>query len=87
VYVLIEDSGHLPLLDLSDFTDGEHDETVHIGLASQPMDCSATSVAGGRTEYCDRILLGALRQEVLEQVTQQLQSHVLERKGRTMKQL
>jgi hypothetical protein len=34
VYVPVEDGGHLTLLDLCDFADREHDEAVHIGLAS-----------------------------------------------------
>jgi len=95
VHVSIKDRGHLSLLDRADFALGMHDEHTDILLAAQTVDGRRASVTAGCANDSQvfpvlALLLLALvpaNEEVLEQVAQELQSNILEGKGRAVEQL
>jgi hypothetical protein len=95
VYVGIKDCGHLSLLDRADLALGVHDEHADILLAAQTVDGGRASVTTGCADDSQvfpvlALLLLALvsaDEEVLEQVAQELQSNILEGKGRAVEKL
>jgi hypothetical protein len=61
------------------------DEDVDAALAAHPVDRRAAGVAGGGAE--DVHVAAALAEQVLEEVAEQLQGHVLEGQGRAVEEL
>mmetsp|Transcript_22535 Transcript_22535/g.73917 ORF Transcript_22535/g.73917 Transcript_22535/m.73917 type:complete len:204 (+) Transcript_22535:1051-1662(+) len=85
MHVLVQHRRHLQLLDGRHAPLREEDEAFHILLPPQPVDRRAPSVSGRRSHYRDPLVRP--RQEVLKEVSQGLQSHVLERERGPMEQL
>lgn len=94
VHVGIENCGHLRLLDRADLALGVHDEYADILLATQTVDGGRASVTAGGTNnsqvfsvFALALALVSANEEVLEQVTQELQGDIFESEGRTMEKL
>ena len=95
VYVCIQNSGHLSFLNRADLALGVHDEHADVFLASQTINSSRASVTTGRANDSQvfPLLAGLILalvpadEEVLEKVTQELQSNILESKSRAVEQL
>ena len=91
----IQHRSHLSLLDRADLALRVHDEHADVLLASQTIDSGRASVTTGRANNSQvfpllaRLILAFVpaNQEVLEKVAQELQSNILESKGRAVEQL
>jgi len=95
MHVGVQNCGHLSLLNRADLALRVHDKHADIFLASQTVDGGRASVTAGRTNnsqvfpfFASLILaLVPANEEVLEEVAQELQSNILESKGRAVEQL
>lgn len=91
----VKHRGHLCLLDGADLALGVHNEHADVLLASQTVDSRRTSVTTGRADnsqvfpFLARLILALIpaNEEVLEQVTQELKSNILESESRAVEQL
>lgn len=95
VHVGVQHGGHLSLLDRADLALRVHDEHADILLASQTVDGRRASVATGRTNnsqvfsFLASLLLTLVpaNEEVLEKITQELKSNILEGESWAVEQL
>ena len=91
----VKHRGHLSLLDGADLALGVHNEHADVLLASQTVNSRRTSVTTGRADnsqvfpFLARLILALVpaNEEVLEQVTQELKSNILESESRAVEQL
>lgn len=92
VDVLVKDGGHLRLLDGRHATLRVHDEDGNILLSTKTIDGGGTRVTAGGTDdgqvvsISPRLALVLSDQEVLEQITEELQSNILKGKSRTVEE-
>ena len=77
--------GHLQFLDGADPLVGVEDEDVDPLLAPHPVDRGAAGIAGGGAE--DVHFAAGFLEQVLKDIAQKLQGHVLEGQGRPVEQL
>lgn len=93
VHILVQHSRHLRFLYRADLALGVHNENADILLAAQTIDGCRASVTARRANDSQvlsaRVLLALVppHKEVLKQIAQKLQGHILERKRRPMEQL
>lgn len=91
----IKHRGHLSLLDGANLALRVHNEHADVLLASQTVNSRRTSVTTGRADnsqvfpFLARLILALVpaNEEVLEQVTQELKSNILESESRAVEQL
>jgi len=85
VDVVVGDGGHLALLYLADASVREEDDAVDAALAAEAVYGGRAGVAGGGAEHRETAVVGAGGEEILEEITEHLEGHVLEGEGRTVK--
>ncbi len=81
----ISDRGHLQLLHGADPFMGMEDEDIDPLLAPHPIDGGAAGVARGGAE--DIHLLAAFPEQIVKDIAEKLQGHILEGQGRAVEQL
>ena len=79
VDVGVQDRGHLPFLDGGDAALGVEDEDLDAGLAAHPGDGRRPGVPGGGAHDVEAAPVAF--EQVLEQVAEELEGHVLEGRG------
>ena len=83
--IIIEYAGHLPFLKLTGFAFRKHNEDVDVSLAPDTRYRCATGIAAGCSEYIQRASTGL--EDVLEHVSQKLQSNILKCQCGSVEQL
>lgn len=94
MYVGVQYSGHLGLLDRADLTLGVHDKYTDILLTTQTVDGGRSSVTTGCANDCQVFPVPAISlalvspsEEVLKEVAEKLQGDILESEGGPVEKL